>query len=455
MNGIRQRAVRYGLAWLSMSTQGLATTWIVDDGGGPGVDFVNIQDAVDAAVDGDVIEVRSGYYPGFTIDGKSLVVAKHISPMLVQVAAGVVVKNLAPEQKVEIVGLRIGLNAIPAQEPLVLEENLGSVRFVGCLVSAFVFEYPTNCMPAFEAMTASTSHDVTLVDCQVWGGAFSYDYSCGTDGAAALVANQCSVTVLDSMLLGGRGGDHSNQQGGNGAPAAVLSGSSAMFAYRSEFWRSAGGHGGCSASCISGTCSSFAGACRPGQQGDGVVLEDGSSMTWKESTFASIVPASAAQEVAFAPYCLGTFRECPCGNNGAGTGGCEHAFGSSGALLEGAGNASVSSDTVTLQVTGLNPNASPTVLLLQGSERNTGSLFADGFHCTGGSIRRLYGKPSASGQTAFGFGQVGEPSLSGAGQVPPVGATRFYQAWYRNEDAAFCTASYSNLSNGVEIEWGP
>jgi hypothetical protein len=48
--------------------------WVVDDDAGPGVDFAEIQAAVDAVADGDVVLVRPGSYAPFTIDGKSLTV---------------------------------------------------------------------------------------------------------------------------------------------------------------------------------------------------------------------------------------------------------------------------------------------------------------------------------------------------------------------------------------------
>jgi len=50
----------------------LQTVWVVDDNGGPGVDFTDIQPAIDAAADGDVLDVRAGTYTHFTLSGKGL-----------------------------------------------------------------------------------------------------------------------------------------------------------------------------------------------------------------------------------------------------------------------------------------------------------------------------------------------------------------------------------------------
>ena len=46
--------------------------WIVDDSLAAPADFATVQEAVDAATDGDIVLVRPGLYPSFTIDGKSL-----------------------------------------------------------------------------------------------------------------------------------------------------------------------------------------------------------------------------------------------------------------------------------------------------------------------------------------------------------------------------------------------
>ena len=62
----------FALLLASSQVDAQGKLWVVDDDGGPGVDFTAIQDAVDAAVDGDGILVRPGDYGRVTIDGKSL-----------------------------------------------------------------------------------------------------------------------------------------------------------------------------------------------------------------------------------------------------------------------------------------------------------------------------------------------------------------------------------------------
>lgn len=43
------------------------STWIVEDNGGPGVDFTQIQTAIDAAAPGDTLLVMPGNYTGFSL----------------------------------------------------------------------------------------------------------------------------------------------------------------------------------------------------------------------------------------------------------------------------------------------------------------------------------------------------------------------------------------------------
>ena len=49
-------------------------TLVVDDDGGPGVDFTDLPAAVAAAIDGDTVVVREGTYDSFIVSGKALLI---------------------------------------------------------------------------------------------------------------------------------------------------------------------------------------------------------------------------------------------------------------------------------------------------------------------------------------------------------------------------------------------
>ncbi|MCY2959255.1 MAG: hypothetical protein NTY35_03740 [Planctomycetota bacterium] len=154
-------------------------------------------------------------------------------------------------------------------------------------------------------------------------------------------------------------------------------------------------------------------------------------------------------------YCFGdgTGTACPCGNNGATGNGCASSVNPGGANLAGAGNATVSVDTFGLQASGMPSTA--TCLYFQGtlaSNGDSGFVFGDGKRCASGTVIRLGTKTNSGGSSQYPAG--GDPSISVRGLVPAAGATRFYQAWYRN-GAAFCTSSTFNLSNGLQVVWAP
>ncbi|HVS09309.1 MAG TPA: hypothetical protein VMS76_05485, partial [Planctomycetota bacterium] len=78
---------------------GAQATWIVDDDGGPGVHFTDIQPAVDAASSGDVIRVFPGTYSGFILD-KALVIVGQPSGAATVQGQGIVRGINAPQKVV-------------------------------------------------------------------------------------------------------------------------------------------------------------------------------------------------------------------------------------------------------------------------------------------------------------------------------------------------------------------
>jgi len=155
------------------------------------------------------------------------------------------------------------------------------------------------------------------------------------------------------------------------------------------------------------------------------------------------------QTVTPTPYCFGngSGTNCPCGNVGAAGNGCPSSVNANGANLLATGVASISSDTLRLQGSGM-PNSS--CLYFQGTTQ-IGAVFGDGLRCAGGVVIRLGTKTNTSGLSRYPA--VGDIPISIRGSVPAA-TTRNYQAWYRNA-AAFCTASTYNLTNGVSVSWQP
>ena len=94
-----------------------------------GLDFPEIQPAVDVAVDGDVLLVGEGSYSCFTVDGKSLSIVA-VPGAEVQIGGYVCVQNLAANQAVLLSGIKVlgKLGGCIEVELLKLESNQGFVR---------------------------------------------------------------------------------------------------------------------------------------------------------------------------------------------------------------------------------------------------------------------------------------------------------------------------------------
>ncbi len=152
------------------------------------------------------------------------------------------------------------------------------------------------------------------------------------------------------------------------------------------------------------------------------------------------------------PFCLGdgTNGPCPCGNDGAPGRGCGNSQVTGGAVLVAAGTASVSTDTLSFSASGLTGTVA---IFFQGASEIAPAVVDDGIGCVGGPVVRLGTKPV--GGAASSYPQAGDPPISVRGAVPPGGAVRWYQCFYRNAAAAFCPPATSNRTNGLSVAWLP
>lgn len=134
------------------------TTWRVDDVPGPGVDFATIQEAVDAAVPGDVVLVGDGSYaPFFTDEG------------VVVIGAGIDLTRVYGDSQVQatVGGVPPGQVFVAADirfEWLDVVQNEGVVVLDGCRI-------PPSPSTASHGLRAwfSASRDVRLQRCAIWG----------------------------------------------------------------------------------------------------------------------------------------------------------------------------------------------------------------------------------------------------------------------------------------------
>lgn len=148
-------------------------------------------------------------------------------------------------------------------------------------------------------------------------------------------------------------------------------------------------------------------------------------------------------------YCSGdgSGAICPCLNFGNPNRGCSNGTFFQGAGLTASGAASVSADTLVLEVDLATPNQPG--LMFVGDQQvlgGNGQPFGDGLRCAGGNVIRLE-------TMTPGAGGVGQTTIAlGAASNADAGDTLHYQFWYRDPNASPC-GSLFNLSNGLSVDW--
>lgn len=199
----------------------LGAKWIVDDDGGPGVDFTDISSAIAAAAPGDIIVVRNGTYKGFTLEkGLTLLSDTGCIPII---NSKIVIRDIQGGHSVVFSGFNTKRIEIShCTEPILVDDC--SIRHPGLLplpnpLSLVVDEcdqltitrsliedlHPTN------GQTAAWFQDSTVIvsECTFIGGkGADGDEMNGEMGGSGLYAHSCTLFFQHSSAYGGNGGDN-------------------------------------------------------------------------------------------------------------------------------------------------------------------------------------------------------------------------------------------------------
>lgn len=212
-----------GLA-VTVAHAATAGVLVVDDNGGAGVTHTQISAAVAAALDNDLILVKSGTYAGFSVNNKALVITADLGHVVLADQVGV--SNLAASKSVTISGITISGNS--GGIGLDMAANMGPILIERCSISG-------SGIPIFQintGMRVSNCQNVTLSLCSVSVASGSGTYN-------GLDAFNSSVHVYESTIQGGHG-DPVITAGFPGGNGMQLSGGF-LFASGSSF---TGGNGG-------------------------------------------------------------------------------------------------------------------------------------------------------------------------------------------------------------------
>ena len=143
-----------------------------------------------------------------------------------------------------------------------------------------------------------------------------------------------------------------------------------------------------------------------------------------------------------ANFCFGGISNCPCGNAGLGDRGCDIQQGTGGVKLDVVRRETSPNNRVTMRGSGFPGASAPTAIVIRGGGP-TDVVFGDGVLCIAGAVTRLAGTFASGGNSVHTFGHG---TMAGSGDF-------YYQLWFRNTPAMFCTPDAFNLSNGTRLTW--
>lgn len=275
------------LASIATASSSAQSVFVVDDNPGPGVNFTDLQPAVDVAGPLDRIEVRHGDYGAVIIDHGVTIIGEPFGSAAFgndAETAAIIVRNLPAGETVVVADLRSSTSYLEDSDGVVLLDGLRANR-------VFIERCGDVRLQSFEA-SQPPSIILSRIDCvdsfvQLIGLSIRGSSSGSEqDGRPAVNAVSSTLIVADCEIVGGIGGDQSLCFGGYigmGGPAIKTSGSTVRVLGSTL----EGGHGGYS--CFSvfpvgpdGVAVEFAGAASS-------FIGSSSSFTGGSSGFGSVL----------------------------------------------------------------------------------------------------------------------------------------------------------------------
>ena len=231
--------------------------------------FGSIQGAVDAASQGDVLEVSSGVYAGFVIHNKALTVIGQPGGWI-EVQGTCEVRALGPARVTSLIGLSVTGSMSPTAQPgLRLVDNLGLVRAQACTFRGSAANLaesgPT---PGGIGAQLTRCSKVVFTRTMLFGGLAGFDGGePARSGGAALESSDSQVALYECWVRGGEGSHETYPGGGRGGDACRISGWG-LFASGSKIEGGRGGGG------------DYLGCTTSGDGGHALVIEDAAAQLY-------------------------------------------------------------------------------------------------------------------------------------------------------------------------------
>jgi hypothetical protein len=169
----------------------------------------------------------------------------------------------------------------------------------------------------------------------------------------------------------------------------------------------------------------------------------------------SLLPAIPPPASTYFQFCFGdgSSGPCPCGNNSAPSSneGCANSSGA-GAMLSGSGIPSIANDTLLLTGTNLMPPNGAVCIFIQGTATISAVPFGAGLRCFSGGLTRIAVRPVIASTSQCGFPVTATVSSLG-GVIGP--GFRTYAVYYRDVPWSSCPGISFNVTNGLNVNWGP